>query len=234
MSLLRSRNRGSTRSWCEQEVTARDRELDNRFGKDLQITAIRGARAYRGDRLIRVARLHKLLDPEAGPLIAVRLRTSHVVRRLAASRPTSPHACWELTAHRCRDSMRPARSPGSAAVACTAITLWKARFLAAAFFGKDCRPQRGKRYTLVAGRITSLVLRALPVSIRQRMPDRILGPVSARDNGEVPARDGGNACGDAGDADQEGGDEGGEGSWGMAGSASSLKTMLPAGDQWKW
>jgi predicted oxidoreductase len=58
----------------EQEVTARDRELDNPFGKDLQITAIRGARAYRGDRLIRVARLHKLLDPEAGPLIAVRLR----------------------------------------------------------------------------------------------------------------------------------------------------------------
>jgi uncharacterized protein len=58
----------------EQEVTGRDRELDNRFGKDLQITAIRGARAYRGDRLIRVARLHKLLDPEAGPLIAVRLR----------------------------------------------------------------------------------------------------------------------------------------------------------------
>ena len=55
------------------EVAARDRELLNPFSKDLQITAIRGARAYRGDRLIRVAKPHRLLDPKAGPLIAVRL-----------------------------------------------------------------------------------------------------------------------------------------------------------------
>jgi predicted oxidoreductase len=58
----------------EQETKARDAEADNRFGKDAQMTAIRGARAYLGDRLIRVARPHRLLDPEAGPLIAVRLR----------------------------------------------------------------------------------------------------------------------------------------------------------------
>ncbi|AHG89759.1 fumarate reductase/succinate dehydrogenase flavoprotein domain protein [Gemmatirosa kalamazoonensis] len=58
----------------EAEVAARDRELDNPFCKDLQIVALRGARAYRGDRLIRVARPHRLLDPAAGPLIAVRLR----------------------------------------------------------------------------------------------------------------------------------------------------------------
>ncbi|MEO7001503.1 MAG: FAD-binding dehydrogenase [Ktedonobacterales bacterium] len=57
----------------EREVVARDRQLDNPFGKDMQITAIRGARRYRGDRLIRVAKPHKLLDPKAGPLIAVRL-----------------------------------------------------------------------------------------------------------------------------------------------------------------
>jgi predicted oxidoreductase len=57
----------------ERLVTARDREMDNRFSKDAQVTAIRGARAYRGDRLIRVASPHKLLDPAAGPLIAVRL-----------------------------------------------------------------------------------------------------------------------------------------------------------------
>ncbi|GAA2393964.1 FAD-binding dehydrogenase [Streptomyces glaucosporus] len=55
------------------EITARDREIGNPFTKDLQITAIRGARAYLGDRLIRVAPPHRLLDPEAGPLIAVRL-----------------------------------------------------------------------------------------------------------------------------------------------------------------
>ncbi len=57
----------------QREIVARDRQLDNHFGKDLQITAIRGARMYRGDELIRVAKPHKLLDPKAGPLIAVRL-----------------------------------------------------------------------------------------------------------------------------------------------------------------
>lgn len=54
-------------------VEARDRELDNPFGKDAQLAAIRAARAYRGDRLIRVAAPHRLLDPGSGPLIAVRL-----------------------------------------------------------------------------------------------------------------------------------------------------------------
>ncbi len=62
----------------EREIVARDRQLDNPFGKDLQISAIRGARRYRGDRLIRVAKPHKLLDPRAGPLIAVRL---HILTR---------------------------------------------------------------------------------------------------------------------------------------------------------
>ncbi len=60
------------------EVEARDREMDNPFTKDLQITALRGARAYRGDKLIRVAAPHRLLDPKAGPLIAVKL---HVLTR---------------------------------------------------------------------------------------------------------------------------------------------------------
>jgi predicted oxidoreductase len=57
----------------EREVRARDREMDNTFTKDLQIAALRGARNYLGDKLIRVAKPHKLLDPDAGPLIAVRL-----------------------------------------------------------------------------------------------------------------------------------------------------------------
>ena len=48
---------------CEREVVARDREIDNPFTKDLQVTAIRGARRYRGDQLIRVAAPHQLLDP---------------------------------------------------------------------------------------------------------------------------------------------------------------------------
>ncbi|MEV7615593.1 FAD-binding dehydrogenase [Streptomyces sp. NPDC089799] len=56
-----------------REITARDREIANPFTKDLQVTAIRGARKYLGDRLIRTAAPHRILDPAAGPLIAVRL-----------------------------------------------------------------------------------------------------------------------------------------------------------------
>ncbi|WP_194823578.1 FAD-binding dehydrogenase [Micromonospora sp. S-DT3-3-22] len=59
-------------------VEARDREIAHPFGKDAQLAAIRGARRYRGDRLIRVATPHRLLDPAAGPLIAVQL---HVLTR---------------------------------------------------------------------------------------------------------------------------------------------------------
>jgi predicted oxidoreductase len=57
----------------QRVVEARDREILNTFNKDAQVTAIRGARNYRGDKLIRVATPHRLLDPAAGPLIAVRL-----------------------------------------------------------------------------------------------------------------------------------------------------------------
>lgn len=57
----------------ERQMLARDREMDHKFTKDLQITALRGARSYIGDRLIRVAKPHKFLDPANGPLIAVRL-----------------------------------------------------------------------------------------------------------------------------------------------------------------
>jgi predicted oxidoreductase len=57
----------------ERQVVERDRNLDNAFAKDAQITAIHGARRYRGDRLIRTAAPHKFLDPANGPLIAVRL-----------------------------------------------------------------------------------------------------------------------------------------------------------------
>ena len=46
----------------EREVTARDREMANRFSKDLQISALRGARSYLGDRLVRVAAPHRLLE----------------------------------------------------------------------------------------------------------------------------------------------------------------------------
>lgn len=55
------------------QIEDRDAQLTNRFSKDAQITAIRGARAYMGDKLIRTAKPHAILDPKNGPLIAVRL-----------------------------------------------------------------------------------------------------------------------------------------------------------------
>ncbi|MGX5694709.1 FAD-binding dehydrogenase [Agromyces soli] len=60
------------------EVAAHDRLIDNDFGKDAQLAAVRGARAYRGDKLIRVASPHRFTDPANGPLIAVKL---HILTR---------------------------------------------------------------------------------------------------------------------------------------------------------
>ena len=57
----------------EREVVARDRQMNNPYGKDLQIAAILYARKYVGDRLFRAAKPHRILDPSAGPLIAVKL-----------------------------------------------------------------------------------------------------------------------------------------------------------------
>ncbi|GAB4349761.1 MAG: FAD-binding dehydrogenase [Oricola sp.] len=60
------------------QIEARDAQIDNPYSKDAQVTAIRGARGYLGDKLVRTARPHKFLDPKNGPLIAVRL---HIITR---------------------------------------------------------------------------------------------------------------------------------------------------------
>ncbi|MEO8750060.1 MAG: FAD-binding dehydrogenase [Allobranchiibius sp.] len=62
----------------ERQLIARDREVANKYAKDAQITAIHGARRYRGDRIARVAAPHRILDPGAGPLIGVKL---HILTR---------------------------------------------------------------------------------------------------------------------------------------------------------
>jgi predicted oxidoreductase len=61
------------RADLERQIVARDREVDNPFTKDLQIMAIHNARRTLGERLIRTAAPHRILDPKAGPLVAVRL-----------------------------------------------------------------------------------------------------------------------------------------------------------------
>jgi uncharacterized protein len=57
----------------EREVAARDRQVESGLGKDLQLMAVAAARRHLVDRLVRVAKPHRLLDPDAGPLVAVRL-----------------------------------------------------------------------------------------------------------------------------------------------------------------
>ncbi|MFD7885901.1 FAD-binding dehydrogenase [Streptomyces bauhiniae] len=57
-----------------RQIEARDLQMANPYSKDSQVQGIRNARRYIGDRLGRVAAPHRVLDPEAGPLIGVRLR----------------------------------------------------------------------------------------------------------------------------------------------------------------
>src|SRR5699024_315183 len=56
-----------------RQVQARDREIDNIFTKDLQITAMHAARNYVGDKLLRTVKQHRFLDDTNRPLIAVKL-----------------------------------------------------------------------------------------------------------------------------------------------------------------
>ncbi|MGY3532347.1 FAD-binding dehydrogenase [Bradyrhizobium sp. USDA 4452] len=55
------------------QIEARDREIANPYVKDAQVMNLHNARRYIGDRLIRTAKPHRILDPEHGPLIAVKL-----------------------------------------------------------------------------------------------------------------------------------------------------------------
>jgi len=59
-------------------IEARDREVANPYAKDAQLTAVYAARHYRGDKISRVAKPHRILDPAHGPLIAVKL---HILSR---------------------------------------------------------------------------------------------------------------------------------------------------------
>ena len=61
-----------------RQIEARDLQMDNPYSKDAQVQGIRNARRFLGDRLGRVAAPHRILDPEAGPLIGVKL---HILTR---------------------------------------------------------------------------------------------------------------------------------------------------------
>ena len=59
--------------YLKAQIEARDREIANAYVKDTQVMNIHNARRYIGDRLIRSASPHRILDPAHGPLIAVKL-----------------------------------------------------------------------------------------------------------------------------------------------------------------
>ena len=59
--------------YLKAQIEARDREIANPYVKDAQVMNIHNARRYIGDRLIRTAKPHRILDPAHGPLIAVKL-----------------------------------------------------------------------------------------------------------------------------------------------------------------
>ncbi|APT93490.1 FAD-binding dehydrogenase [Corynebacterium phocae] len=62
------------RELVRKELEDRDSQLDNPFSKDAQINYIRTARGFLGDKIVRTAAPHRLLDEAKGPLIAVRLK----------------------------------------------------------------------------------------------------------------------------------------------------------------
>src|SRR5215217_148282 len=57
-----------------RQIEERDAEIQNPYSKDIQVTGIHNSRRYLGDRLFRTVKPHRILDPAAGPLIAVRLQ----------------------------------------------------------------------------------------------------------------------------------------------------------------
>lgn len=60
------------------QIEARDLQIANPYSKDAQIQGIRNSRRYLGDRITRTAAPHRILDPDAGPLIGVKL---HILTR---------------------------------------------------------------------------------------------------------------------------------------------------------
>jgi predicted oxidoreductase len=114
-----------------REIEARDLQFDNPFSKDSQVMAIHNARRYRGDKLTRVAKPHRMLDPANGPLIAVRLNI--LTRKSLGGFETDLDArVLAPTASHHPVSTLPAKPPVSVAADCTVIVHWKAASSAAA------------------------------------------------------------------------------------------------------
>jgi uncharacterized protein len=60
------------------QIESRDLQMANPFSKDAQVQGIRNSRRFLGDRIGRCAAPHRILDPDAGPLIGVKM---HILTR---------------------------------------------------------------------------------------------------------------------------------------------------------
>jgi len=60
------------------QIESRDLQMANPYSKDAQIQGIRNSRRFIGDRIGRCAAPHRILDPDAGPLIGVKM---HILSR---------------------------------------------------------------------------------------------------------------------------------------------------------
>ena len=90
------------------------------------MTAIRAARGYLADRFARVVAPHRLTDPKAGPMIAVKLHI--LTRKSLGGLETDLDSRVVKATERCSTGCMPqVRPPVSAAAACTATGRWKAR-----------------------------------------------------------------------------------------------------------
>ena len=126
------------------QIEARDREIDNPYVKDAQVMNLHNARRYIGDKLIRTAKPHRILDPAHGPLIAVKLNI--LTRKTLGGFETDLDSrVFGTDGEIIRDCTPPAKPPVSAAAACTAIARWKARSSAAACFRGAMRGGRRRR-----------------------------------------------------------------------------------------
>ena len=106
---------------------------------------IHNARKYVGDRLIRTAKPHRILDPAQGPLIAVKLNI--LTRKTLGGFETDldSRVFGSDGNDHAAASTPPAKPPVSAAAACTAIARWKGRFSAAACFPGEMPDGRRRR-----------------------------------------------------------------------------------------
>ncbi len=95
------------------------------------MTAIRGARNYLGDKIMRTAKPHRLLDPSKGPLIAVRLNIL-TRKTLGGLQPTSKAACWKENGAIVPGLYAAGEVAGFGGGAITGIMRWRGRFSAGA------------------------------------------------------------------------------------------------------